>query len=222
MNVHSQKRVAQRGQPQRGRGRPPIEGLRAQLLDAALRTFAERGYHGAAVPEVARAAGVATGTLYRYFASKEALVNEVFRAAKTRLRAALFDGMDVDRARDGAPEPLFGAIWRRLCAFARAEPLAFRFLEMQDHAPYLDATSRALERAVLHPIWLGASRLGRAGHGRMSAESAIAFVWGALVGLFKAERLGYVTLDDATLDRARVAAWTAVMATTEPPRRRRG
>jgi len=215
------QQLVQRAEPPPLASLPPAQRKRwDQIVRAALELLEDGEYDQIQVRDVARRADVALGTLYRYFASKEALVNEVFRAAKTRLRAALFDGMDVDRDLAGAPEPLFGAIWRRLCAFARAEPLAFRFLEMQDHAPYLDADSRALERAVLHPIWLGASRLGRAGHGQMSAESAIAFVWGALVGLFKAERLGYVTLDDATLERARVAAWTAVMATTEPRRRR--
>jgi AcrR family transcriptional regulator len=209
MNVHSQN------QPTRGRGRPPVAGLRQKLLGAALRVFAERGYHGAAVPDVARAARVATGTLYRYFASKEELVNEVYRDAKSRLGAALLEGLDLD----GEPEVLFAEVWRRLCAFARAEPLAFRFLEMQDHTPYLDAQSRELERAVLGPIWLGATRLRRAAGDKMPASTAIAFVWGALVGLFKAERLGYLTLDDAALDSARAAAWTAVAGTTTQRRR---
>src|SRR5690242_5337277 len=98
MNVHSQN------EPKRGRGRPPVAGLRDKLLAAALRVFAERGYHGAAVPDVARAARVATGSLYRYFDSKEELVNEVYRDAKTRLGAALLDRLDLD----GDPEVLFG------------------------------------------------------------------------------------------------------------------
>jgi AcrR family transcriptional regulator len=207
MNVHSQKR---------GRGRPAIDGLRQRILDAALRVFAERGFHGAAVPLVAAAAQIATGTLYRYFDSKEQLVNEVYRDAKARLGAALLEGLDLN----GEPEALFAAIWLRVVRFARAQPLAFRFLEMQDHTPYLDARSRDLERAVLDPIWLGATRLSRAagGRGRMPADVAIAFVWGALVGLFKAERLGYLTLTNATINSARAAAWSAIAGPT--PQRR--
>ena len=64
-----------------------------EIMDAAARVFAERGYHGTNVPEVAAAAGVGIGSLYRYFADKEALVNEVYRDAKLRLRAALLDGL---------------------------------------------------------------------------------------------------------------------------------
>src|SRR6185503_5568621 len=57
----------------RSRGRPVLDDKRRRMLDAALTAFAERGYHGVAVPEVAAAAGVSTGTIYVYFESKEAL-----------------------------------------------------------------------------------------------------------------------------------------------------
>ncbi|HEY4124317.1 MAG TPA: helix-turn-helix domain-containing protein, partial [Rhizomicrobium sp.] len=48
---------------------------RERLLDAALELFELRGFDGVAVPEIAHMAGVATGTIYRYFETKEALVN---------------------------------------------------------------------------------------------------------------------------------------------------
>ena len=59
MNVRSGN---QRG-PARKRGRPLVDDKRRRILDAALRTFADRGYHGTAVPEVADTAGVGVGTL---------------------------------------------------------------------------------------------------------------------------------------------------------------
>lgn len=43
------------------------------ILDAARQVFAEHGYHGSTMREIASRAGVATGTLYLYFANKEAL-----------------------------------------------------------------------------------------------------------------------------------------------------
>ena len=52
---------------------------RKLILDAAVRVFAERGYHGARVGDVAREAGVAHGLLYHYFSSKEELVQTIFR-----------------------------------------------------------------------------------------------------------------------------------------------
>ena len=52
----------------------PLPARQEAILQAALQLFAERGYHGTAVPEVASLAGVGTGTIYRYFESKHKLL----------------------------------------------------------------------------------------------------------------------------------------------------
>lgn len=51
---------------------------RTVILDAALRTFARRGYPDTKVAEIASEAGVAEGTLYNYFQSKEELLLALF------------------------------------------------------------------------------------------------------------------------------------------------
>jgi AcrR family transcriptional regulator len=203
MNVREQPAEAP---VRRGRGRPPLGDKRRQILDAALVLFAERGYHGTAVPLVASAAHVGTGTIYHYFTNKEELVNAVFRDAKTRLRDALFDGLDT--ARDS--HALFLDVWDRLARFAKSEPLCFRFLEMQDHIPYLDEESLALERKILVPLWVASSAI--VGQRDLPAEIMMALVWGALVGLVKSERLGYLSLTEDALQKAGEACWQGITA----------
>lgn len=56
-----------------------LEDRRRQILDAAVRVFARRGYHGSRVGEIAEEAGVAHGLLYHYFSSKEQVLQTVFR-----------------------------------------------------------------------------------------------------------------------------------------------
>lgn len=51
-----------------------VAARRKQILAAALRVFSEQGFHRATVREVARAAGVADGTIYIYFANKTELL----------------------------------------------------------------------------------------------------------------------------------------------------
>lgn len=220
MNVHSlNKRSKDRKSPARPkpsrrgseptagklRGRPVVDDKQRRLLDAGLKTFAERGYHGTTVPEVAKAAGIAVGTVYLYFDNKDELVNEVYRDAKLRLRRTLLEGLP-DPVEQG--ESWFGALWQRLAVFARAEPDAFRFLEMQDHVHYLDAESRQVELTVLTPLLHTGKKLRASKH--PSVEVVIALLWGAFVGLVKAGRLGYVKLDDATFEAAGRAAWHMV------------
>lgn len=51
-----------------------IEARQNQILDAATQVFAEKGFHGATIRDVARAAGIADGTIYNYFENKTALL----------------------------------------------------------------------------------------------------------------------------------------------------
>ena len=55
-----------------------VKDRRAIILDAALRTFVQRGYPETKVAEIASEAGVAEGTLYNYFPSKEDLLLALF------------------------------------------------------------------------------------------------------------------------------------------------
>lgn len=50
------------------------EAKRERILQSAAEVFAERGYHATRISEIARSAGVADGTIYLYFASKDALL----------------------------------------------------------------------------------------------------------------------------------------------------
>jgi TetR/AcrR family fatty acid metabolism transcriptional regulator len=52
---------------------------RRQILEAAVRAFARKGYHGCRVSDVAREAGVAYGLVYHYYGSKEALLEAIFK-----------------------------------------------------------------------------------------------------------------------------------------------
>ncbi|HEV8193393.1 MAG TPA: TetR/AcrR family transcriptional regulator [Ktedonobacterales bacterium] len=51
-----------------------VAARRAQILDAATRVFAEKGFTRATIRDVARAAGIADGTIYNYFANKDDLL----------------------------------------------------------------------------------------------------------------------------------------------------
>jgi AcrR family transcriptional regulator len=63
---------------------------RGRLLSAAAGIFAERGYDGTRVADIAAAAGVSNGALYAHFASKAGLLTEALRAHGRRLLAEAF------------------------------------------------------------------------------------------------------------------------------------
>lgn len=197
----------------RGRGRPRTGGKREEILDAALALFAERGFHGTAIPDIAADAGIATGTIYRHFASKEALVNELYRRAKQ----ALLDALGAPTTGDLRAQ--FHDLWWRLVGFARDQPLAFAFLELHHHGTYLDAESRALELRILAPI----ARVLETGRARgvtkpMPPHALIVTVWGAFVGLVKHARLGYYPLTDDICVQVEQTCWDAITQSGVQPR----
>ena len=113
-------------------------------MSAALALFVERGFFGTAVPEIADRAGVGAGTIYRYFESKEALVNAVYREHKLAFgRLALDDFPTTAPTREQ-----FRTLWMRMAQFAIERPNSFVFLELHHHARYLDAESRAVEQRM--------------------------------------------------------------------------
>jgi AcrR family transcriptional regulator len=62
---------------------------RRELLDAAVRVFARKGFHGSRVGDIAEEAGVAHGLLYHYFRSKEEVLETVFRETWQELQRDL-------------------------------------------------------------------------------------------------------------------------------------
>jgi TetR/AcrR family acrAB operon transcriptional repressor len=80
--------------------KPSSLETRATLLDAAARVFVERGFHGAAVREIAREAGFTNPVLYYHFGGKEELYDAVIRAAFERFEALMCEALE------GKNEPL--------------------------------------------------------------------------------------------------------------------
>src|SRR5207245_8516420 len=93
MNIHS---VALTAVSRRDASPGP---KRDAILRAAIDVFAERGYFNAQVAAVARAAGVAAGTVYLYSRSKDDLLVSIFERT---MREALTDGQQAASLRDPA------------------------------------------------------------------------------------------------------------------------
>ena len=69
--------------------RPKSEDKRNAILDAATRVFAERGLTAAPTSEISKQAGVAEGTLFTYFKTKDDLINALYREIKLELADAM-------------------------------------------------------------------------------------------------------------------------------------
>jgi len=69
--------------------RPKSADKRNAIFDAATRLFAERGLTAAPTSEISKRAGVAEGTLFTYFKTKDDLINALYREIKLELADAM-------------------------------------------------------------------------------------------------------------------------------------
>jgi len=105
---------------------------RAALVRRAMVDLvAENGIHGASMGQVAQRAGVATGTAYVHYESKDDLMVAAFVEVKERLGAVATEGVDPTMA----PDERFAAVWRRIYLFLRDDPSVARFLSQLDVSP---------------------------------------------------------------------------------------
>lgn len=182
---------------------------RERILDAALELFEERGFDATAVPEIARRAGVATGSIYRYFASKDDLVNALYRNWKQRYnQIVLNEPPPRATARDA-----FSHYWRGMAAFARQHPKAARFLDLHHHRGYLADESLKPERDAQA---LAASFIARGSENgevrKIEPVVLIALMSGAMRGLLSFADKGDLTLDDATVRNIEDCLWNGIKA----------
>jgi AcrR family transcriptional regulator len=184
-----------------------IEDKRDAILAAALELFAERGFHGTAVPLIAERAKVGAGTLYRYFDSKEAIVNALFREHKQAFSRALLHDFPIEAPTRQA----FHEIWARIGRFAKDNPKVIAFLELHHHGDYLDDASRAVEMQMLLPLKAFVEDAQRKQILKpVPAEVLIAIVWGAFVGLVSACNKGFIGFDGPAFDAAEACMWEAI------------
>lgn len=179
---------------------------REAIVAAALDLFVDRGFYGTAVPDIAERAKVGAGTIYRYFDSKEALVNELYRQEKAR-----FAHMVIQDFPGGNTREQFRATWMRMARYAIAHPTSFVFLELHYHARYLDAESRAVEQRMLDLFSNFISAAQARGELRTGPPMLLmGLILGAFVGVIRCCLESGQSLDRADWQLAETCIWEAV------------
>ncbi|MGO8999325.1 MAG: TetR/AcrR family transcriptional regulator [Polyangiaceae bacterium] len=191
--------AGQRSEPDKGEA----------ILTAALDLFVERGFYGTSVPSVAERAGVAAGTIYHYFASKEALVNALFKRWKGEVSGEVLRDFPFDRP----PREQFRAVWERMTTFALAHPKELAFLELHHHGSYLDEESRRIEHQILD---FGIEMVRRAQAAEalkpMPPGVLMEFANGAFLGVFRGALEGRLEMARETFTSAERCCWEALRA----------
>ena len=123
-------------------------GRRGEILDAALTVFADKGYSGGSMRDIAARVGVSEPALYRHFPGKEALFLTLVRVIATHLRDEAVDLLRAVRP-ESLREQVAAALADRRRRVTLAAPMLRTVLPAAAHHPAVLAEVRTL---VLEPM----------------------------------------------------------------------
>jgi AcrR family transcriptional regulator len=181
-----------------------------EIMAAALELLAEQGFHGAPMAQIASHAGVATGTIYCHFASRDVLIRELLLDIEGRITAQI-QSPEVDSL---ATRHRFSHVCRILLDYFTAHPLEFRYLEQFHNSPYgvehrrdkifgqgddpqpcRDLFNQGVAEGVIKDLPL---------------VVLYALTFGPILAVARDHILGFITLDQDLLSRIVDACWDAV------------
>lgn len=174
--------------------RDPIQELlitarRNQILNAATAVFAEKGFHRATIKDIARAAGIADGTIYTYFSSKTevllGILNRLNESTEREMQFALGSEQDVRAFFKAYVRQRISLIWPNAEVFRAVLPEMLVNAELRDlyYQQVLVPTFRVAEHYFLAQMEEGQLR-------KVDVPLAVRAIAGTVLGLLMTQLLG--------------------------------
>lgn len=183
---------------------------RSDILQVALELIAERGFHDAPMSMIAKKAGVAAGTIYRYFESKDVLIIELHRDLEETIILHLQKEYPAERP----IRERFLYLNKELLRYFLAHPLLFSYMEQYSNSPYgvscreerllcksgnnailIDIFDQGVEQQILKDL---------------PKPALFALAFGPLSSLIRDHHLGFIKLDDSLIEKVTEACWDAI------------
>ena len=160
--------------------------------------------------DIAKKAGVAAGTIYRYFESKDVLITELYRELAERIKIVLLEGYLSAR-------PLrerFIYVFEKIIRYFMTHPLHFRYLEQYFNSPYGISLrrDRLLSKSGGNDILRDIFEQGVEQEVLKGLPAVVlnSLAFGPLSSLIREHTLGFVNLDDALIKQTAEACWDAI------------
>lgn len=182
---------------------------REAIIRAALELVGEHGFHGSPVALIAERAGVAAGTIYRFFDSKDTLIKEIYGSLEGQIMAAVAAAYPA-----GLPvRERFFHIGRTLVGYFIASPLQFRFIEQYHNSPYGVASRRdkifgRKDGGIIAELFQEArdQQLVK----DLPPPILFALAFGPLAAVSRDHILEFIALDDRLIGLTVEACWDAI------------
>lgn len=182
---------------------------REEIVRAALELIAEHGFHGSPMSLVAERAGVAAGTIYRYFENKDALIRETYGCLEGQIMASVMAEYP-----EGRPiREQYLHVWQQVVNYFLASPLELRFIEQFHNSPFGVACRR--DRIFGKKDKDVITRLFEVARQQQIIKDLplpvlLALTFSPLADLCRDHILRFIVLDKALIAQTAEACWDAV------------
>jgi AcrR family transcriptional regulator len=183
---------------------------REEIVRASLELMAEQGFHGAPMALIAERAGVGTGTIYRYFESRDTLINELYLG----LEEQVYRYAQQEYPAEAPIRDRFLHLVMALLRYFIDNPLDFRYLEQFHNSPYGVVVRRDRifgekdRRNIYRELFEEAA--ARQVLKELPLVLLFALTFGPLKAVARDHILGFIALDDALIARTAEACWDSV------------
>lgn len=117
--------------------REPSPDKQEAILETALALFTERGFAGTPTSLISKEAGVATGTLFFYFKTKEDLIDTLYRRVKSEAAQEMGRGLDAEKT----AKDKFRRLGKNAARWGIKNPAKLKFMEQFAHSPFVSTSA---------------------------------------------------------------------------------
>jgi AcrR family transcriptional regulator len=181
---------------------------RQHILVTAEKLLAERGLYGLSMKLLADTAGVAAGTIYRYFENKEALIKELYRHITQEAAEIFFEGWSDEQT----PEQKYKRLWRNAFNVVLANPQRLAVIEMLFSQPDLALEQSALcEDSAFAPLFdFYQQGIDEGRFHDWSIPALITVSFDTSISLAKKVIRKRLELDEMQINQVRDASWLTI------------
>lgn len=182
---------------------------RERIFKATEELLATQGFHGISMSLVAKEAGVAAGTIYRYFSDKDDLLRQLHLHVSLRARDAVFEGVSPD----AAPFEQYRQVWLNAFRLLTTDTFCLRCKAQYESSPHFEQMELDPEN---QQIWLRLQHFFEEGvrqglfialpHRVLSALSL-----DSVMHIAQLDRLAGHALSEAEREEAVHASWRAIL-----------
>lgn len=123
---------------------------RENICNTAIQLFVKNGFHGTATSRIAQEAGVANGTLFNYFKTKDELIVTLYHSILDKLDALVIERM----TSHSISKESFQSLFLGILNWSLDNRVQYQYIQQFNHSPYFSEATQTLLKQEEHPLFI--------------------------------------------------------------------